>query len=141
MNRLPILVLCFLASLSPLFFTGCAFDGPQYPTTYGPTTTPTSTPLPATVNVISSSYNPGAVTIVHGGSVIWNNMDGYNHSVFPDNGAGSCATDIPLGAGLSITVTYPSPITINYHCSIHAASCNSTCASSCTGMVGTVVVQ
>jgi len=137
MNRLQILAICFLATLSPLFFTGCAFDGPQYPTTYGPT----PTPVTSVVTISGSTYIPGSVTIVHGGSVIWNNTDPYNHSVFPDNGAGSCATDIPLGAGLSTTVTYPSPITIHYHCSIHASACNATCAASCTGMVGVVVVQ
>ena len=141
MNRFYILAICFCASMTSLVFTGCSYDGPHYTTIYGPTATPTFTPIPATVSLLGSAYNPGAVTIVHGGSVIWTNNDPYAHSIFPDNGSGICATDIPIASGTSVTIVYSAPITIHYHCSIHASACNATCATSCTGMVGSVVVQ
>ena len=142
MNRVQSLALCFFVSLLSLVVSGCSYDGPQYPTIYGPTATPTFTPAPVAVNISGSAYLPAAVTITHGNSVIWTNNDSYSHSVFPDNGAGTCATDMPIASGASITVSYPSPITIHYHCSIHNPACNATCSSSCTGiMLGTVVVK
>ncbi|HEY5038954.1 MAG TPA: hypothetical protein VIJ93_07790 [bacterium] len=142
MKYLLILALCAGCGLLSFLSLGCPYSGTHYPTTYG-VATATPTPIaPVTVSISGSAYNPAAVTIIHGGSVIWTNNDPFSHTVYPDNGSGVCATDNSITSGSSVTLTYSTPVTIHYHCSIHAACGASSCALTCTGfMTGTVAVQ
>ncbi len=143
MTRYRILAVCLISAGLSFFSIGCPYDGPHYPTTYGmPTATPTPAPLTASVTISGSTYAPAAVTIYRGGTVVWVNADPWPHSIFPSNGAGVCAADNAIAASSSITLAFPSAMTIDYHCSIHAGFCNASCAATCTGpMTGTVVVQ
>jgi plastocyanin len=142
MKHLPILAFCLVCALISIFSLGCPYAGPQYPVQYGNATpTPTPAPSSASVTISGSAYSPAAVTILHGGTVVWQNNDPYGHTVDPSNGTG-CAADNPVAAGSSITLTFPTATTIYYHCTIHAPSCNGFCSVTCTGpMTGTVVVQ
>jgi plastocyanin len=138
MNRLRNLLFGMGCACLSLVFMGCPYDGPQYPVTYG---NPTATPTSASITILGSAYNPASVTITHGGSVVWHNSDPYNHTVDPSGGS-PCAADNPVTAGSSVTLTFPNPTTIYYHCSIHASSCNGVCSVTCTGpMTGTILVQ
>jgi hypothetical protein len=133
-------LVCIVLGSMLLTTLACPYVGPHYPVTYGLTPTPTP-PTTASVTISSSTYNPAAVTISQGGAVIFLNNDPYPHSMYPSNGA-ACGTDNPIAASSSITLTFPTAVTIYYHCSIHAAGCNSTCLSSCSGpMTGVVAVQ
>ena len=148
MHRLQILAFCACLGLMSFISIGCPYDGPHYPTTYGvPTATPTPAPLTASVTISGSTYSPSAVTIFHGGTVVWVNNDPYGHTVLPDNGSGACAANNPLtaspGPGNSVTLTFPSAANFNYHCSIHNSCGTASCATTCSAfsMYGTVVVQ
>ena len=148
MNRLRIFFICVGFGLMSLLSIGCPYDGPHYPTTYGvPTSTPTPAPLTASVTISGSVYSPSAVTIFHGGTVVWINNDAWAHTVLPDNGSGVCAANNPLtaspGPGNSVTLTFNAAGNFNYHCSIHNACGTLSCATTCSAnpMYGTIVVQ
>jgi len=134
------LAVCIVFGRMLLSTLACPYVGPHYPVTYGLTPTPTP-PTIATVTISSSTFSPAAVTIAQGGAVIFQNNDAFPHTMDPSSG-GACGTDNPIAASSSITLTFPSPVTIYYHCSIHAPSCNGVCSVTCTGpMTGTLVVQ
>jgi len=141
MKILLLLTLGLGCGLLSFLSLGCPYNGTRYPTIYG-VPTATATPIaPVTISISGTAYNPSAVTIVHGGSVVWTNNDPFNHTVHPDNGAGVCQADNLLTPGSSVTLIYASPVTISYHCSIHNACGAGTCTG-CTGtMTGTVAVQ
>ena len=147
MNRLRIFAVCVGFSLMSFLSIGCPYNGPHYPTIYGiPTATPTPAPLTASVTIANGifAFNPAAVTILRGGTVIWiNNDTTYTHTVLPDNGNGTCTTNNTLTPGASVTLTFPTTANINYHCAIHNPCGTASCATTCSAnqMYGTVVVQ
>jgi plastocyanin len=139
MKRLPILAFCLVCAVISIFSLGCPYTGPQYPVQYG---NATPTPTSSSVTISGYAFNPAAVTITQGGSVVWTNVDPVTHTVYPDNGSGVCTTNNTLPSGSSVTLTFPTIMTVHYHCSIHAACGTSSCSVTCTGyMTGTVVVQ
>ena len=139
MNRLRTLFVLVGFGLMAFLSIGCPYDGPHYPTTYGvPTATPTQAPLTAAVTaLISSTFNPASVTIFRGGAVTFV-LGAGTHSVYIDNGSGVCGTNYTL---FPSTVPFPTAGTYNFHCQYHSPCALTTCNATCTGMVGTVVVQ
>lgn len=92
------------------------------------------------------SYSPSSVTIPHGNAVAW--VGGGGHTVMVDNGkgTGTCSTY----SSFPVTQVFSQPGTFMYHCTVPGhASCSASstppastsCGLSCTGMIGTVVVQ
>lgn len=146
MPRLQIVTVILGLSLLTFLSMGCPYDGAHYPTTYGmPTATPTATPISATVTISSLVFSPNPVTITHGGSVTWINLDGFNHTVLPDNGAGVCSSNVTVTAagtaGATININFPTAATINYHCAIHNGCGTTSCSGCGTYMAATIVVQ
>lgn len=114
-----------------------------------PTPTPTSTPIQVNITISGSAFNPAAVTITAGSNVIFTNLDGYPHTVQPDDGFGTCGANQfvqPTGnVGDAVTFQFSTaPVTINYHCWFHSACFGPPCDATCGGaglMTGTIVVQ
>ena len=146
MARSRIVAVILGLSLLTFLSLGCPYEGAHYPTVYGlPTATPTATPISATVTIAGLVYSPNPVTITRGGSVTWINNDPFGHTVYPDNGAGVCTTNVSITAsgtaGATISINFPSAGTISYHCAIHNA-CGIASCSGCSGsMAATIVVQ
>ena len=124
----------------------CPYSGPHYPVTYGLTPTPTAPPT-ASVTIVGSgtyTYSPSAVTIQHGGTVVFYDSTGIaGHTVHVDNGSGTCVTDpsVPANGSVALTAPFANIGTFYYHCDLHSPCGVATCGSSCTGMVGTVTAQ
>ncbi|MDE3088446.1 MAG: LysM peptidoglycan-binding domain-containing protein [Chloroflexota bacterium] len=100
------------------------------------TATPTATAtMPANTSVVimqNIAFLPNPVTIQHGATVLWKNVDSVNHTVTSGNpGApdGKFASD-PLATGQAFSHTFTDPGTYPYFCQIHGAS-----------MTGTIIVQ
>ena len=136
MNPFRALILFSLCGGLSLLSLGCPYDGTRYPTIYG---MPTSTPTPTSSSVAASNFafSPSAVTITRGGSVTFTNAGG-THTVYLDNGAGTCATNYTV---FPTTVTFATAGTYYFHCQYHSSCGTTTCGASCTGMAGFVVVQ
>jgi plastocyanin len=58
---------------------------------------------------------PTGLSIAAGSAISWTNGDSANHTVTFDDG--SC--DTPVNAGATVTVTYNTPGTFAFHCTIH----------------------
>jgi plastocyanin len=136
MSRFHVLAACIGCILLSLVFWGCPYTGPHYPVVYGVPS--------ATVVITSYTYNPAAVTITHGGTVIWTNNDPTPHSVYLDDGGGTCALNMQItatgSAGATISHTFPNAGTYQAHCQYHS-SCGTTSCTACPGEAGTVIVQ
>lgn len=78
----------------------------------------------ARVDMIDTEFDPVTITIKVGESVTWVNQDPVSHDAVA--GDGSWKTDI-LGEGDSATITFNTPGTYPYICTLHA------------GMKGTVI--
>jgi len=65
------------------------------PPTFTPTFTPTSTPILVYVDLTASAFSPAAVTVAYSptgsSGVVFTNLDGFPHTVQPDDGTGSTA--------------------------------------------------
>jgi plastocyanin len=91
-----------------------------------------------TVNATNTDvFSPTSVTITHGGAVTFINVSGVTHTLYIDNGSGTCAQNFTTWPQV---VTFPTAGTFNFHCSIHSP-CGTTSCTSCTGMTGKVIVQ
>lgn len=113
--------------------------------------TPTNTPVFTYVQMTGSMFVPDPVTITASNGVIWTNMDPYGHTIQTDDGTGLCGPNQFINnPGQSVTIVFPSPATINYHCWIHSncifgpspgsMGCDPTCGGPGV-MAGTIVVQ
>lgn len=58
---------------------------------------------------------PSGLSVAAGSAISWTNGDSTNHTVTLDDG--SC--DTPVNAGETVTVTYNTPGTFAFHCTIH----------------------
>ena len=58
---------------------------------------------------------PSGLSVAAGSAISWTNGDSANHTVTLDDG--SC--DTPVNAGETVTVTYNTPGTFAFHCTIH----------------------
>ncbi len=78
------------------------------------------------VTVENFAFNPATITVQAGDSVTWTNQDAVPHTVTADGGS----FDEPLDASGGVaTITFATPGTFTYHCTIHPS------------MHGTVVVE
>ncbi len=118
-HALPVLIVVLMTTL--LAMVGCSQSGaaPQ------PTGSEEGDGV-VQVSMAGSSFEPDAVTIEVGQSITWVNQDSVSHNAVADDG--SWKTDI-FGAGESRVVTFDTPSTYPYACTLHP------------GMTGTVTVQ
>jgi plastocyanin len=79
----------------------------------------------ASVDIADFTFGPGSVTITAGATVTWTNSDSAPHTATGDGGAFDTGTIDPGG---SASITFDTPGTYTYICSIHP------------DMTGTVVV-
>jgi plastocyanin len=99
-----------------------------------PTATPTATAGPqAIVITIENTTPPGAFTpqtrtVPHGSTVIWHNNTGLTHTATSVSGPASFDTGLIASGTDSAAITFITPGTYQYHCSIHPS------------MVGTLIV-
>jgi plastocyanin len=75
------------------------------------------------------AFNPSSVTIKTGTVVTWVNQDAASHSIASDNSSSVAFSSDLLPTGASYNVTFTTPGTYTYHCSIHPS------------MTGTIIVQ
>ncbi len=68
------------------------------------------------ITIRDFQFNPSAITVAVGDTVVWTNLDGANHNVTSDTGLFSSPLMI-RGASFRFTPTEPG--TYNYHCEIH----------------------
>lgn len=101
--------------------------------TSNPTPAPvvSTTPVAKTVNVSMQGfrYNPPAITIRLGDTVVWKNMDTAPHTVTTQADAVVAFDSGTLGQNGTFSHTFNQTGTYNYHCAFHPE------------MVGTIVVQ
>jgi plastocyanin len=71
------------------------------------------------VNVANFQFSPATLTVKVGTTVTWKGVSG-SHTVTSDAGA-PMAFDQPISQGGTVTVTFTTAGTYNYHCSIHAS--------------------
>lgn len=116
---LPFLALTLMVAL--LAAVGCADSGaaPQ-------ATDAQAGSGDAEVAMVGMAFEPDTVTVGVGQSVTWVNQDSVSHNAVADDG--SWKTDI-FGADGSATVTFDTPGTYQYVCTLHP------------NMKGTVIVQ
>ena len=79
----------------------------------------------ASVDIADFTFGPNSVTITAGGTVTWTNSDSAPHTATGDGGSFDTGTIDP---GASASITFDTPGTYTYICSIHP------------NMTGTVVV-
>src|SRR6266436_6230443 len=100
-----------------------------------PTPSQAATPISSPVSMISSSscgtasgfcFSPAATVITVSAPVTWTNTTGVQHTATADGGAFDTSTVNP---GQTATITFSTPGTYAYHCSIH------------TDMHGSIVVK
>jgi plastocyanin len=80
-------------------------------------------------NLTTTAFSPNPLTVAAGTTVTWANHDAVAHTATATSPSGAFDTgNIPVGS-TSKTVTFSTPGTFQYHCSIHP------------NMVATVTVQ
>src|SRR5687768_13729114 len=79
----------------------------------------------ASVDIADFTFGPNSVTITAGGTVTWTNNDSAPHTATGDGGSFDTGT---IDSGQSASITFDTPGTYSYICSIHP------------NMTGTVVV-
>ena len=79
----------------------------------------------ASVDIVDFTFGPNSITITAGGTVTWTNSDSAPHTATGDGGSFDTGTIDPGG---SASITFDTPGTYSYFCSIHP------------DMTGTVVV-
>lgn len=73
-------------------------------------------PTAVTVTISGFAFHPATVTIKHGTTVTWKNLDSVPHTVTADNGSFSSAV---LQKGKTFSHRFSTAGTITYHCKIH----------------------
>ena len=77
------------------------------------------TPTATQVCAVNTAYSPTSLTVTHGTTVKWTNGDGFAHTVTNDAGSGE-TFDLSVGAGGTVSHTFNTAGTYNYHCTIHS---------------------
>ncbi|CAL1241953.1 cupredoxin domain-containing protein [Candidatus Methylocalor cossyra] len=91
-----------------------------------PSTATAGSPDPARITVEGFMFNPMALTVKAGSTVIWTNMDDDPHTVISDTGLFRSGA---MDTNDSFSFKFDKPGTYRFICSIHPR------------MVGTIVVQ
>jgi plastocyanin len=99
-----------------------------------------SNPVSTAANTVTATtgdvFSPTSVTITHGSAVTFV-LGGGTHSLYIDNGSGTCAQSYTTWPQV---ITFPTAGTFSFHCQYHSPCGTSSC-SSCTGMTGQVIVN
>ena len=112
-------------TLAVLALAAAGCESEPYGSHTDTTTSPPPPPPPAggaTVAVLNFRYNPAAVTVPVGGSVLWANVSNQVHDVVADGGAfqsGTLAAVAGGATGGTFTFTFTAPGTYPYHCAHH----------------------
>ena len=69
-----------------------------------------------TVTIKDFAFDPPELTVASGTTVTWTNADASGHTATGDDGSFDCR---PLAGGASMTFTFATPGTYDYHCAIH----------------------
>lgn len=77
-------------------------------------------------------FTPASLSIAAGDTVTFTNAGGFHNAVSDPGAVTSFSSGAASSAAWSITVTFPTPGTIGYHCEIHGAAGQ--------GMFGTINV-
>jgi plastocyanin len=115
------IVLVILACMS----AGCS----SYQTPAAPATPQPSTGGGMTITMKNFAFDPSTLTVKTGTVVTWVNQDAASHSIVSDNSSSVAFSSDLLPTGASYNVTFATPGTYTYHCSIHPS------------MTGTIIVQ
>ena len=121
MKRLTILAVAVVALVA-----GCGGSSKS-------SSSPSSTPAPAatsnggassggsSVSMKNIAFNPSTLTVKKGTTVTWTNDDSVNHDVTKSGGPGPDfkSGSGNLGSGDTYKVTFNTPGTITYRCTIH----------------------
>lgn len=83
------------------------------------------------VSAADNVFQPSTITINAGDTVVWTNTGSNPHTVTADDGSFDSGI---FTSGQSFSMTFSTPGTIPYHCTIHGAPGG-------VGMAGTIVVQ
>lgn len=75
-----------------------------------------SRPAVVTVTINNFAFSPATITIKHGTTVLWKNLQSVPHTVTADNGSFSSGV---LQKGKTYRHTFTTAGTITYHCKIH----------------------
>ena len=82
-----------------------------------------------TITIKNFAFDPSTLTVKTGTVVTWVNQDAAPHTIVSDTGSLVAFSSDSLPTGASYNVTFTTPGTYTYHCSIHPS------------MTGTIVVQ
>jgi plastocyanin len=88
---------------------------------------PTSTGS-SDVSISGFAFNPAVTAVAAGTTVTWTNLDAFPHTTTSDVGSSDPWDSGSLGQGAIFTMTFNSPGSYGYFCTIHP------------GMTGTVIV-
>lgn len=94
------------------------------------------TPTATQVCMVSSTFSPSNLTIIHGTTVTWKNGDTYNHQVASAIGSTDAFNSSYIGAGGTFSHTFATAGTYSYYCTIHGVD-----GTPPTGMHGTITVN
>ena len=133
-SKVPLIVV----TVTLLLFAACTPSATSTPTSTPPagTATPGATGTPAetasptevargctdgatgtqTVTIKDFAFDPPDLTVASGTAVTWTNADATAHTATADDGSFDCR---PLAGGASMTFTFSTPGTYDYHCAIH----------------------
>ncbi len=92
----------------------------------------TATATAAQVVMQNTAFNPSTLTVAAGTTVTWVNMDPFTHTTTSNPGS-SQTWNITVTSGGTAQVTFSTPGTFQYYCTIHGTPTS--------GMRGTIVVQ
>ena len=115
------IVLLILACMS----AGCS----SYQTPSAPASPPASPGGWTTITMKNFAFTPSTVTVKTGSVVTWINQDPTPHTIVSDTGSLVPFSSDPLTTGATYNVTFTTPGSYTYHCSIHPS------------MTGTIIVQ
>jgi plastocyanin len=142
-----LLFMTVVVMVAPLLIAGCTTPSNPSPSPAAPTATvsanttaartattaaatsnatPSASPTSQTVVISGFSFEPSAMTIQRGTSVVWRNDAAVSHQIVSDTNAFSSPVLTP---GTSYTHVFDQPGTYPYHCGIHPF------------MTGTITVQ
>lgn len=116
-----------------LLFAACSPVATPSPTPPTETASPAATPTPAATGTVSTAacveaatgtpvtiaefaFDPADLAVKAGTTVTWTNRDPVGHTATADDGSFDCR---PLPNGASLSFTFETAGTYEYHCAIH----------------------
>ncbi|MGD0534772.1 MAG: cupredoxin domain-containing protein [Methanoregula sp.] len=116
---------CIVLLILACMAAGCS----SYQTPSATASPPASPGGRNTIMIKNFAFDPATLTVKTSTVVTWVNQDATPHTITSDTGSSVPFSSDPLPTGASYNVTFTTPGTYTYHCSIHPS------------MTGTIVVQ